>query len=283
MSAALDLCRTRLTGRLHIEGVLRFETAWRVGSGKEGDTLSDLGVMLDPDGVPILPGSSLKGKLRNTCESLAHALGLKACFLDAQAGDFPQCVSDPANYHQLRPDYKSACDKGVTARVDWIKEHTCDVCSLFGSPLCASRIRMSDGLLDEWAGVVQVRDGVVLDRDSHTAVDGLKYDYEVVPADTSFRIRIDVENQQADDLALLGAALFEWHAGLSLGGFTSRGLGRAQLDGIKVKSVSFEDRAQRLRYLTNADPDKRWTDVDNWQEYCQHAIEAHASAKREGE
>ena len=47
--------------------------------------MSDLGVLLDPASRPLLPGSSLKGKLRNTCESLAHALNLSACFLNVAA------------------------------------------------------------------------------------------------------------------------------------------------------------------------------------------------------
>lgn len=48
---------------------LVFDTAWRIGSGEEGETMSDLGVVIDPKGQPVLPGSSLKGKLRSTSET----------------------------------------------------------------------------------------------------------------------------------------------------------------------------------------------------------------------
>ena len=94
----------------------------------------------------------------------------------------------------------------------------------------AGRLWVSDGMLKEWASVVQVRDGVVIDRDSQTAVNGLKYDYEVVPPGSQFDLCVDLENPTDRDMALLGAAIFEWHAGSSIGGFTSRGLGRFPLE-----------------------------------------------------
>ena len=68
----------RLKRKLNIQACILFETAWRIGSGQEGPT-SDLGVLLDSVGQPILPGSSIKGKLRSTCEALAPALSRKAC------------------------------------------------------------------------------------------------------------------------------------------------------------------------------------------------------------
>ena len=89
----------KLASRLSIRGTIRFETAWRIGSGREGPSMSDLGVLLDPEGQPILRGSSLKGKLRSTCEALAPALGpapnqgLSACLLDYNLSKQP-CASD---------------------------------------------------------------------------------------------------------------------------------------------------------------------------------------------
>src|SRR5262249_37186635 len=59
--------RFQLRRKVVVEGKIVFETAWRIGTGKEGETMSDLGVMRAPDGSPLLPGSSVKGKLRHTC------------------------------------------------------------------------------------------------------------------------------------------------------------------------------------------------------------------------
>src|SRR5579884_3027756 len=210
----------RLRRRYALDAQLVFDTAWRIGSGKEGETMSDLGVVLDPSGRPVLPGSSLKGKLRATCEALAHALNLSACQLNVAASGV-RCASDVNWFYGNEENTRgrrAAIEAGPQALLDFIAANTCDVCKLFGSPLQAARLRCADGTLwDDAAPVVQVRDGVVLDRDSHTAVRGLKYDYEVAPAGVRYGVRFDLDNATDADLALFGAALFEWTAGASLG------------------------------------------------------------------
>lgn len=253
-----------LRRKLRVMASLVFETAWRVGSGREGETMSDLGVVLDPGGQPVLPGSSLKGRLRSTCETLAHALDLSACMLSRDASGI-DCTSDVGYYSDVREEYREASRKGLEHRLQWIDDHTCDVCKLFGSPVRAGRLRMSDGALTEWASVVQVRDGVVIDRDGQTAVDGLKYDYEVVPPGSRFDLRIDLEDPRDQDMALLGAALFEWHSGSSVGGFTSRGLGRFRLEDIKLSGVDLSDRKQRVKFLTAKNAEDRLGDLGSWE------------------
>ena len=263
----------QLNEKFRLTASIVFDTAWRVGSGKEGETMSDLGVMLTTAGEPILPGSSLKGKLRSTCETLSHALGLSACLLNRAASGV-DCTSDIKYYSDVRADYQSTFQQGLNNRCQWIDSHTCDVCKLFGSPVKVGRLWVSDGtLLNDWASVVQVRDGVVIDRDSRTAMDGLKYDYEVIPPSSPFQLCIDLENPDDADLALLGAALFEWHAGSSLGGFTSRGLGRFHLEDIKVSHVDLNDPCQRLKFLTNTDSVDRFSPLGEWESYFGDWIE----------
>lgn len=272
---------------------LVFDTAWRIGSGKEGETMSDLGVMMDTKGQPILPGSSLKGKLRSTCEALAHALGLSACMLDSDASGV-SCTSDVRYYSNvlrdkyqqvLRDRYPRASQQGLQARLQWIDENTCDVCKLFGSPVKAGRLWVRDATLVEWADVVQVRDGVVIDRDSQTAVNRLKYDYEVVPSGSRFAICIELENPTYQDMALLGVALFEWHAGSSLGGFTSRGLGRFRLEDIKFSGVDMNDPAQRVKFLTATADTERLSDLGEWDtcfaEHIQRQLEGSVAENKE--
>lgn len=257
----------QLKKKIRLTTYLVFDTAWRIGSGKEGETMSDLGVVLDPTGQPGLPGSSLKGKLRSTCETLSHALGLSACMLNHAVSGI-DCTSDVDYYRRnLRRAYQQAYQQGVQARLNWIDNNTCDVCKLFGSPVQAGRLFISDGALEDWASIVQIRDGVVIDRDSQTAVDGLKYDYEVVPASSRFKICIELENPINSDLALLGAALFQWHAGSSIGGFTSRGLGRFHLKDIKLWGVDMADSEQREKYLTNITTEERLSDLGDWKDY----------------
>jgi CRISPR-associated RAMP protein (TIGR02581 family) len=262
----------RLKRKLQIRGRIVFETAWRIGTGREGQT-SDLGVLLDATGQPILPGSSIKGKLRNTCEALASALNLKACLLNTEASGV-ECPGDVRWYTRQRKRHHEAVRAGVQQQLDWIEQNTCDACKLFGSPVQAGRLRCSDGTLDNPAAVsVRVRDGVVLDRDSHTAVDGLKYDYETVAAGTTFRVRFDLDNPTPADEALFGAALFEWATGSSLGGFTSRGLGRFRLEDVKLRGVNFDDPKERVQYLTRPKAEEKFNDRGEWQSYFQKKIE----------
>lgn len=273
----------QLNKKLRLTASLVFDTAWRVGSGKEGETMSDLGVMLTTTGEPILPGSSLKGKLRSTCETLSHALGLSACLLNRAASGI-DCISDVNYYKSVREDYQKTFQKGLNHRLRWIDSHTCDVCKLFGSPVKAGRLSISDGtLLDDWSSVVQVRDGVVIDRDSRTAVDGLKYDYEVVPPSNRFQVCIDLENPTDADLALLGAALFEWYAGSSLGGFTSRGLGRFHLEDIKLSGIDLNDPDQRLKFLTKTDSVDRFSDLGEWESYFSDRINQQLQSTANGQ
>jgi CRISPR-associated RAMP protein (TIGR02581 family) len=259
------------TSRLRIAARLVFDTAWRIGSGREGE-ISDLGVLLDASGQPLLPGSSLKGRLRSTCEGLASTLGLTACLLNSSATGV-DCASDVQWYRDHRQAYQDALQRGPDEQLRWIDRYTCDVCKLFGSPVRAARLRCSDGrLVDSHAAAVRVRDGVVLDRDSHTAVDGLKYDYETVAAGTTFHLLLDVDNPKERDEALLGAALFQWCAGDSLGGFTSRGLGRFHLEQLELSGVDFSILEERKRYLTHADPARKWTLRGDWESYFQRRI-----------
>ena len=262
----------RLQQKNRLTASLVFDTAWRIGSGKEGETMNDLGVVMDPKGQPVLPGSSLKGKLRSTCETLSHALGLSACMLNHEVSGV-KCTSDVNYYRSVRDDYQKALQKGLEDRLQWIDDNTCDVCKLFGSPVQAGRLWVSDGALQEWASVVQVRDGVVIDRDSQTAVNHLKYDYEVVPPDSRFELCIDLENPTDRDMALLGAALFEWHAGSSIGGFTSRGLGRFHLECIKLAGVDLSDSAQRVKFLTATKAKDRLSDLGDWETYFTERIQ----------
>ena len=260
-----------MTNKIRVTADLVFETAWRIGSGREGESSSDLGVVLDHVGRPVLPGSSLKGRLRSTCESLAHALNLDACLLNSEASGV-NCTSDIKYYSSVREEYRQASRESIEGRLRWIGENTCDVCKLFGSPVQAGRLRISDGALREWANLVQVRDGVVIDRDSQTAVDGLKYDYEVIPPGSRFALGIDIDDPSDQDLALLGAALFDWCSGNSIGGFTSRGLGRFHLQEIKTKGVDLRDPEQRVRYLTST-TDDRLSDLGDWESFFSDHIQ----------
>ncbi len=237
--------------KVAISATLTFDTAFHIGSGKEGELAADMGVMKDHKDKPVLPGSTIKGCFRSTVEKLAHHLKnkegdpLKACMLDTKLSEV-SCVSDENYRKSVLDDFQNLDNE--RAKLDWLKSHTCDVCQLFGSPVQASRIFFTDGKLKAESGF-QVRDGVVIDRDSGTARDGFKFDYEVAARDTAFELTIETENPTTKDLALIAAGIAEWRQGVRIGGFTSRGLGHATLKTDEIKEVDFSVTEKLQAYL----------------------------------
>ncbi len=239
--------RNILESKVHITGKLTFDTAFHIGSGQEGEMATDMGVLLEQgSGVPILPGSSLKGKFRSTAERLAGLFGMTACLLDMGLSGV-SCVTDEPYRTATQEQYRTR--KNDRERLDWLEDHVCGVCKLFGSPLHSSRIFFSDGRLQQWSGTTEIRDGVCIDRDSETARDSLKYDFEVVPADAAFQIVIDLENPGIEELALVGAVLVEWEHGVRLGGMSSRGLGLSRLHDLEVHRLDYTDPKQIMAYF----------------------------------
>jgi CRISPR/Cas system CSM-associated protein Csm3 (group 7 of RAMP superfamily) len=76
------------------------------------------------------------------------------------------------------------------------------VCQVFGSPWLASKVQVRDAPVGQlWFDQYQVRDGVAINRDTQTAEARLKYDYEVVPAQTRFDFMLVAENLTAAQTA----------------------------------------------------------------------------------
>jgi CRISPR-associated protein Csm3 len=199
-----------LHARLRLEGTLVTQTALHIG-GSDGDVgAAQLPVQKTAQGYPFIPGSSLKGVVRSTIESLLRSSRnerLRAC--------------DPFG--------DDACGKGD--RSGPLKEH-CAACRLFGSQLVASHVRFSDArLLDEDSSPpVETRDGVSIDRDLRVAASQRKYDLEVVPPGTAFGLEIFVLNPRPWLAGLLVTGLDQLAEGFTaVGGFTSRGLGRVSI------------------------------------------------------
>jgi len=180
--------------RLEITGILSTVTALRIGAGSDPEpTGSDLPVIKDALDQPYIPGSSFKGALRSRLES----------FLRGILGSDRAMVANPANNEEwsitaaeikkLQEQYKD--DAALT---NAIIEQTDLVSCLFGSPWLASKFQIRDltVVADDWFGQYQERDGVAIDRDTEIAADGKLYDFQVVPAGTSFEFKAVVENAE---------------------------------------------------------------------------------------
>lgn len=215
-----------LTERLCLRGSLVTRTGLRIGSGGSGESDAvDLPVLRDAQRYPLIPGSSIKGVLRSTVESLLRGARrdrtahLWACDPHSEGRDV-----EPASCGYHKSGEKPSSDTSGY----------CAACRLFGSRRVASHVRFSDALIpkDKRSGriPVETRDGVAIDRDLRVAYGVAKYDFEVVSPGTQFDLEVFIENPEDWLMGLLVVGFEQIAEGFSaLGGFTSRGLGRVEI------------------------------------------------------
>src|SRR5438067_9594467 len=84
--------RYELRNRYVFDGKLAMKTGLHIGGGKVTLSYTDSPVVLTPEGLPFIPGSSFKGVLRSTIEKIVTGLpadlGLHSCGLPV--GEHPE-------------------------------------------------------------------------------------------------------------------------------------------------------------------------------------------------
>lgn len=284
--------RYELRNRYVFRGKITMQTALHIGGGKVTLSGSDSPVVLTPDQKPFIPGSSLKGALRSTIEKIVPGLPSSANLFSCALIE----LNDTALAEQ-RAEGKNICptvrqgeitrerrDNPAEAAAILTRaiDDLCSTCRLFGSPFAAARLNVSDLYMpaEEWAGVIQRRDGVAIDRDSEKAKDRLKYDFEVVPASASFNLEIVLENATTQDLQLICIGLSEFVHGFGvIGGKRSRGLGVSLLEDLHVWELELVgegiDDAERNRRLRDFLVHKRFSrEAVPGEEFLQKYIES---------
>jgi CRISPR-associated protein Csm3 len=230
------------SNRWEITGKITLVTPLRIGGGQNAGaySLSQSPVLLSYDAhtqtaQPYVPGSSIKGVLRNTMERIIRTLNEnKSCI----------AVGERRAVHNV-----------LCGRSD------CVPCSIFGSQKSGASIRVQDAHLCD-----DVRFGDVLDERPHcaTVYDSRSDPYEmqmvrrgnfkvpktilrmeeVVAANTSFDLKINIDNVNDRDIGLLMLALKEFnYKRCHLGGGVSRGHGFADIEDLKVikKTIDSDD------------------------------------------
>lgn len=240
--------------RYTFTGTLNLETPLHIGSGWSNE-MTDATVLKNTAGTPVIPGSSLKGALRSSVEGLAGALGkVRSCQLSPQALSNTRCLTVDEDWQRK---YEALQDRQAGEQDIWnflMKEGEngqptlCDTCLLFGSPYLASRVLIADlhpSKTTSDVKVTEVRHGVGIDRDTHTARAGVKFDFEAVPATRTFAFELICEVPGSHlprdyGLPLLAAGLRQMQLGLvPLGGNSSRGTGRCTLNLTEIVHVDF--------------------------------------------
>jgi CRISPR-associated RAMP protein (TIGR02581 family) len=243
----------KFSSRVTIRGQLIAETGLHIGTGVSAldPSATDSPVIRDVKGRPFIPGSSFKGALRAHLESLIRGMNrpkMWAC--DPLAAP---CIPEKKQNDRLGiKEIKADAEKEATtndrldrARYDQIftskiLDASCIACQLFGSPWLAAHLLIKDLFIvpEWWAGRLELRDGVGIDRDTGTARHGVKYDFEVAPAATRFALEVVAENAGDDLLGLLAVGLREMEQQrVALGGKTTRGLGAVKLELTEIEVV----------------------------------------------
>jgi CRISPR-associated RAMP protein (TIGR02581 family) len=237
--------------RLELTGTLTTVTALKIGAGRSIEvTDPDVPVIKDANGYPLIPGSSFKGALRSRLESFLRGINpgfahdpseLSSSFWMNQVKEIKQDAERIKNDHDR--------DFRITNE---LKKITDKASFLFGSPWLAGKLQIRDLTVQDgnWFGQYQERDGVAIDRDTETAADKRKYDFQVVPAGTIFDFKAAAENLEEAELGLLmlGLTQFE-NEMIPLGGGRSRGLGVVKLELTEMIWVNPQNRDELLQYM----------------------------------
>jgi CRISPR-associated RAMP protein (TIGR02581 family) len=215
--------------RTVISADLRCETALRIGTGRSTDAVAtDLPVFRDAQRRPIIPGSSLKGVVRSHAEAILRAYGRPSCdpFSEGRCGE------------GWGKDDGSAQQRARALR-DAFEERACDACRVFGAQSLASHVAFSDCLPVAGSDpIVEVRDGVAIDRDLGRASAQKKFDYEVVAAGSTFALRLAMLNLDDWGEGLVVIAMDLLNEGMArVGGGKSRGLGLVSFRNVSVKTM----------------------------------------------
>ena len=274
--------------RYRFEGTLTLETALHIGTGQVA-TLTDSPILRNAAGEPFIPGASLKGAFRAAVSRIAPNLdhpdaekknfqicdpfGVDDFCISPQKGILDEAYRNLRGYLgrslptakvERNEDVNHAIDALETfGKEDWkgktltekdlltlLEENLCPVCQVFGSPYYAAKARFDDLPVKNWFQVREIRDGVGIDRDSERAIDGIKYDFEVVPAGTTFKFGLTLENPSEQDAGLIAIGLREMEeAMIRLGGIRSRGLGVCRLTLEKIEKLDATDPKQLMAYL----------------------------------
>jgi CRISPR/Cas system CSM-associated protein Csm3 (group 7 of RAMP superfamily) len=131
--------------------------------------------------------------------------------------------------------YKQDRNKDTVPTFD-VYRLSCAACRLFGSHGFVGRFAASDAYPKaNSVPLVEVRDGVAIDRFTGGAAQGAKYDLEVLTRG-EFETTLEIRNFERWQLGLVGLVLRDMEEGLVRIGFgKSRGLGR-----IKAAVTNFE-------------------------------------------
>ena len=212
----------KLVKHVGVKGLIVCKTGTRIGGTESGIGIgsAENPVIKDARGIPFIPGSSLKGKMRSMLEYKYKRVG----------------------------ENGSPCGCGQNLA-------TCPVCTIFGPhkntrhELGPTRIIVRDAFLseksqkdwktasDEGKEFTETRKQTSIDRRTGTALRGSLRELENVPAGTEFELNVSVRIFEGDDEKRIKEIIQEGVSLINkdyLGGSGTRGYGWVEIKDIEV-------------------------------------------------
>jgi CRISPR/Cas system CSM-associated protein Csm3 (group 7 of RAMP superfamily) len=210
--------------RIYVAGNLVLESPTHLGNG-DADGLVDMPLLLDLlEGRALLTGSTIAGAMRNYLRSYAEG------YFTNEADSVPQ-------------NAEIAMDDLLFGTV------TRDNGSI------ESRLNVRDSLGER--PITELRGGVGISPESRTAIDERKYDLELLPAGTRFRLEFDLavtEKYRERLLQALVIALGGLERGeIPIGKRKHRGYGRCRVDCWEMRRYCMNRPEDLLAWLENGD------------------------------
>lgn len=195
----------------------------------------DSSVLKDSRGYPVIPGSSVKGVVRSWFESVLRGAGVNVCD-----------VLDKNNYCTKKYEKEIKEEKRDKEKAELAYMYSCEACRLFGGREIAGKIQFKDCYLIGEPSF-ELRDGVGIDRETGAAKTSAKYDFEIISKDSEFSFYLTAENLDEKQQKYFEFIVEGLKSGdLSIGGMTTRGLGRFKVKDIEIEAVTKDDIKKRL-------------------------------------
>ncbi len=196
----------------------------------------DSAVLKDSRGYPVIPGSSVKGVVRSWFESVLRSADVYVCdVLDNNC----HCTKKGESEIKKCNDLKKKAEMAY--------EYSCEACRLFGGRELAGKLQFKDCYLIDEKPSFEFRDGVGIDRKTGAAKGTAKYDFEVISKDSEFSFYLAAENLDEKQKKYFDFIVEGLKSGeLSVGGKTSRGLGRFMLKDAEIQVINADDVKKRL-------------------------------------
>lgn len=210
-----------LKGKILIDGDIVLKSSMLIGCGEDVDT--DIDVIKDNEGAPFIPATSFVGVLKQKCGEI-YGINVK----------------------------NNDGEKFITKK---------EFEYIFGGNDNDSLLSCSDLIILTNKNVVETRDGVKINVKTGIAEDKGKYDYEVVAADSKFKLKIeidlfsDLENIiPINKIKEVGGTIFNLlkEKGIRIGAKTNSGFGKAILETGRIFLLDFSRKEDVEAWLTGA-------------------------------